>query len=187
MLHWKRASGGNCQNKENTWVIQQYKYMEMSCLHTVFCVCLSVQYFLAALRYAVIFFWHNWKPFTSFVFKLEYSKYKVSVVAGELAVKVTGFCYFWMDWGEAMNSVACFIHLFIYFCINRCNARFKSITSGNIVTVYIFLWKYKLQMQSKLFSGLLPRFHLEHFTGWTCVLWIYFLKKLHISFLWQFI
>lgn len=25
MLRWKKASGGNCQNKENTWVIQQYK------------------------------------------------------------------------------------------------------------------------------------------------------------------
>lgn len=59
------------------------------------------------------FFWHNWRPFTAFVFKLEYRKYKVSVAAGELAPKVTGFCYFWMDWGEAMNSVACFIYLFI--------------------------------------------------------------------------
>lgn len=183
MLHWKRASGGNCQNKENTWVIQQYKYMEMSCLHTVFCMCLSVQYFLAALCYAVIFFWHNWRPFTSFVFKLEYSKYKVSVAAGELALKVTGFCYFWMDWGEAMNSVTCFIYLFIFVLTD--------VMQDSKASPQATLWQFTSSCENTN-SRCNPNFSVGYYPDFTSStsqdeLWIYFLKKLHIFFLWQFI
>lgn len=105
------------------------------------------------------FFWHNWRPFTSFVFKLEYSKYKASVAAGELAPKVTGFCYFGMDWGEAMNSVAYFIYLFVFFVLT-------DVMQDSKTSPQATLWQFTSSCENTN-SRCNPNFSVGYYTDFT--------------------
>lgn len=95
--HWKEASSGNCQNKENTWVIQQYKYMEMRCLHAVSSLLCLFSCAIAPGSFVLCsaFFWQGWRPFSSFVFKVKSSKHKANVRPDDLPPKLITLCPDW--------------------------------------------------------------------------------------------